>query len=53
MLSLTFDEPTILAGLIIVLFGVATALMVLGELMIAGGIFLTATFVIYLRETRY
>lgn len=52
MRQLRFDEPTLLAGLIVLLFALATLAMVLGELMIAGGIFFAATFVIYLREVR-
>lgn len=52
MRQLRFDEPTLLAAVIVLLFAVATAAMVLGELMVAGLLFFVATFVIYLREVR-
>lgn len=52
MLQLSFDEPTLLAVIIVLLFTVATGAMVLGELMLAGILFFVATFVIYLREVR-
>lgn len=45
-------QATLLAGLVVVLFLAGFLLFAMGELMVAGGMFLLATFVIYFRETR-
>lgn len=45
-------ESTLLAGLVVALFLAGFLLYAMGELMVAGGVFLLATFVIYVRETR-
>ncbi|GAB3327419.1 MULTISPECIES: hypothetical protein [Haloplanus] len=42
--------PTVLAVLIVVLFGVALSLMTVGRLDVAGVTFLSASLLIYLRE---
>jgi uncharacterized membrane protein YjjP (DUF1212 family) len=44
--------PTLLAAVAVGLFGVALAAMSVGELLVAGLCFLSASVVIYLRETR-
>jgi hypothetical protein len=44
--------PTVLAVLAVVLFVAALAAMAVGELLVAGLCFLSASVVIYFRETR-
>lgn len=45
--------PTVLAILAVSLFGVALAAMAFGDLRVAGFSFLSASLVIYIRESRY
>ncbi|MEF8780561.1 MAG: hypothetical protein V5A46_07765 [Haloferacaceae archaeon] len=44
--------PTTLAVLAVALFGLALLAMAIGEFLVAGLCFLSASIVIYLRETR-